>query len=112
VGFGVTGVMLYMFTYENLKQYAVLNTMGATPRLLLTMIFVQAGVCALLGGGLGLGLCALVGDTVGETGYPFRMMWFTPLVGIIGVMIVSLTAAAISVRPVLKLQPAVVFAGR
>jgi len=30
VGFGVTGVMLYMFTAENLKQYAVLKTMGAT----------------------------------------------------------------------------------
>jgi len=112
VGFGVTGVMLYMFTYENLKQYAVLNAMGAAPRLLLTMVFVQAGVCALLGGAIGLGLCGLVGNAVGVTGYPFRMLWFTPLIGIVGVVIVSLTAVAISLRPVLKLQPAVVFAGR
>jgi putative ABC transport system permease protein len=29
VGFGLTGVMLYMFTTENLRQYAVLNVMGA-----------------------------------------------------------------------------------
>jgi putative ABC transport system permease protein len=112
VGFGVTGVMLYMFTYENLRQYAVLKAMGASQHLLLTMIFFQASLCALLGTGFGIGLCALVGEMVSFTGYPFRMMWFTPLVGIVGVLIVSLTAAAISVRPVLKLEPGVVFAGR
>ncbi|MFQ6006016.1 MAG: ABC transporter permease [Woeseia sp.] len=112
VGFGVTGVMLYMFTYENLYQYAVLKAMGATPRLLLAMILVQAGICALLGTGIGLGLCGVVGEAVSAAGYPFRMMWFTPLAGTIGVLIVSLTAAVISAHPVLKLQPAVVFAGR
>jgi putative ABC transport system permease protein len=86
--------------------------MGATPQLLLTMVFIQAGLCALLGTGLGLGLCALVGEIVSFAGYPFRMMWFTPLVGTVGVLTVSLTAAVISVRPVLKLEPGVVFAGR
>jgi len=112
VGFGVTGILLYMFTYENLKQYAVLKAMGASRHLLLSMIFVQAGVCALLGTGIGIGLCAIVGEAVATLWYPFRMMWFTPLFGVIGVLIVSLTAAAISVRPVLKLEPGVVFAGR
>ena len=112
VGFGVAGVMLYMFTYESLKQYAVLKAMGATPRTLLAMVLVQSGLCAGLGTGLGLGLCALLGELVSVAGYPFRMMWFTPLAGSLGVLIVSLTAAVISVRPVLKLQPSVVFAGR
>jgi putative ABC transport system permease protein len=112
VGFGMTGIMLYMFTYENLKQYAVLKAMGASRHLLLTMIFVQAGLCALLGTGIGIGLCAVIGEAIATVGYPFRMMWFTPLFGIIGVLVVSLTAAAISVRPVLKLEPGVVFAGR
>jgi putative ABC transport system permease protein len=112
VGFGVTGIMLYMFTYENLKQYAVLKAMGASRRLLLAMLFVQSGLCALLGAGIGIGICAAVGEPVAALGYPFRMMWFTPLFGIVGVLIVSLTAATISVRPVLKLEPGVVFAGR
>ena len=49
VGFGITGIMLYMFTTEALRQYAVLKAMGATSRLLLAMIFVQAGLCALPG---------------------------------------------------------------
>ena len=113
VGFGVTGVMLYMFTREALKQYAVLKTMGATSRMLLSMIFVQTGLCALLGTGLGLGLCAIVGQiAIWEFDYPFRMMWFTPVVGALSVLLVSLVAAMISARPVMKLEPGVVFGGR
>jgi len=113
VGFGVTGVMLYMFTEENLRQYAVLKTMGATSRLLLTMIVAQAGLCAVLGTGLGLGVCAVVGQLAAvEANYPFRMMWFTPVLGGAMVVLVSIVAAVISARPVLKLQPGIVFAGR
>jgi putative ABC transport system permease protein len=112
VGFGITGIMLYMFTTEALKQYAVLKAMGATSRLLLAMVFVQAGQCALLGTGLGLGLCAIIGQIAVQADYPFRMMWFTPLIGCVMVVLVSIVAAAISVRPVLRLEPAVVFAGR
>lgn len=112
VGFGVTGIMLYMFTQENLRQYAVLSAMGATPRVLLSMIFAQAGLCALLGTGLGIGLCGIIGELAEVAGYPFRIMWFTPLLGGVMVLIVSVVAALLSARPVLKLQPVVVFAGR
>jgi putative ABC transport system permease protein len=113
VGFGVTGVMLYMFTSDSLKQYAVLKAMGANSRLLLAMIFVQSGLCALLGTGLGLGLCAIIGQiAIVEFDYPFRMMWFTPVLGGLMVMLVSVVAAMISARPVLKLEPGIVFAGR
>jgi putative ABC transport system permease protein len=113
VGFGITGVMLYMFTHENLKQYAVLKAMGATPRLLVGMIFAQSGLCALLGTGIGLGLCAIIGQLLVQTAeFPFRMMWFTTLLGGGMVVLVSVIAAAISARPVLKLEPATVFAGR
>jgi putative ABC transport system permease protein len=104
--------MLYMFTYEHQKQYAVLKAMGADGRTVLTMVFVQAGTCALLGTGIGIGLCGLAGEAVMRVGYPFRMMWFTPLAGILGVVAIALVAAAISARPILRLQPAIVFAGR
>ncbi len=113
VGFGATGIMLYMFTDESLTQYAMLKAMGATPRLLLTMILGQAGLCALLGTGIGLGLCAIIGRiATAEADYPFRMMWFTPVFGGLMVLLVALVAAAISARPVFKLQPGIVFAGR
>jgi putative ABC transport system permease protein len=112
VGFGVTGVMLYMFTYEHQKQYAVLKAMGARAGTVLSMVSVQAATCALIGTGIGIGLCGLVGDIVMRMGYPFRMMWFTPIAGLLGVVVVSLVAGAISVRPIIRLQPAVVFASR
>jgi putative ABC transport system permease protein len=105
--------MLYMFTTDNLKQYAVLKAMGADSRLLLSMILVQSGLCALLGTGLGLGLCAIVGQiAIVAFNFPFRMMWFTPVFGSLIVIAVSIVAAAISAGPVLKLEPGIVFAGR
>jgi putative ABC transport system permease protein len=39
-------------------------------------------------------------------------MWFAPVLGIAGVMIVGLTAVLISIRPVRRLDPGIVFAGR
>lgn len=112
VGFGVTGVLLYMFTNENLRQYAVLKAMGATSKLLLTMILVQAGLCAIIGTGLGLGVCAIAAQFLTGSDYPFRMMWFTPVIGALTVLVVSVVSAAISARPALKLEPGIVFAGR
>lgn len=112
VGFGVTGVMMFMFTNENLKYYAVLNAMGATTQSLLTMVGVQAALCALLGTGLGLGLCVLAGRVFVNYGFPFRMMWFAPALGGAAVLLVSMGAAAVSVRSVLKMQPASFLAGR
>ncbi len=112
VGFGVTGIKLNMFTYESLKQYAVLKAMGASNSMLLKMVFIQAGASAFLGAGMGVGLCAIIGEFVSTIDFPFRMMWFTPIFGIVGVLIVSITAAMVSTRPVLKMEPGVVFSGR
>ena len=112
VGFGVTGVMMFMFTNENLKHYAVLNAMGATTRLLLIMICAQAALCALIGTGIGLGLCALAGRVFTMFDFPFRMMWFAPAVGGTAVVLVSVGAALFSMRPIMKMQPASFLGGR
>lgn len=112
VGFAVTGVMMYMFTSENLRYYAVLNVMGATSRTLLVMVLVQAGLCGLLGAGLGIGVCVMAGHVFELSGFPFRMLWFAPVVGGTAVFLVSVGAALISLRQVLKLQPATFLGGR
>lgn len=112
IGFGVTGVMLYIFTIESLGQYAVLKAMGAKARLILAMVFAQAALCGALGAGIGLGLCTLSGYYVSSIGYPFRMMWPAPVATLVLVLVVCVVAALLSVRPVLKLSPATVFAGR
>jgi len=62
--------------------------------------------------GIGIGFSALLGESVTTADFPFRMMWFCPLLGFLGVMIVSITAALISVRPVLKMEPGIIFSQR
>lgn len=83
----MTAVLLYIFNVENLKQCAVLKAMGAISGLLLAIIFVQAGICALIGTGLGLGLCAIVRPIITEQGSPLRIVSFAPLLG--GAMVLS-----------------------
>lgn len=109
VGFGVTGVMLYMFTYENIKQYAVLKAMGASTKQLSDMIFTQVFISALIGSGIGVGIATILAHMVSSPTFPFRMMWFAPLIGFLGVIIVSMTAAFISLRPIKKMEPGIVF---
>ncbi len=109
VGFGVTGVMLYMFTYENLKQYAVLKAMGASAKQLGDMIFTQVFISAVVGSGIGIGIASLLAQIISSPTFPFRMMWFAPLIGFFGVIIVSMTAAFISLRPIKNMEPAIVF---
>ena len=112
VGFGLTAVMLYMFTNEHLPQYAVLKATGASSRLIAIMILVQAGSCALIGTGLGVGACGIASPFVAAHGFPFRMMWFTPVLGALAVLLVSVSAALLSALPALRLEPTAAFAGR
>ena len=110
VGFGVTGVMLYMFTQDHFKQYAILKALGTTSKQLQRMLFTQIFVSAFVGSGIGVGICTLFGLFMPSIGFPYRLMWFAPLLGIIGVFIVSCVAGFISTRALKKLQPAIVFA--
>ena len=109
VGFGVTGVMLYMFTYENIKQYAVLKAMGASTKQITNMIYTQVFIMAVIGSGIGVGISALFGEVISSVSFPFRIMWFSPFIGFLGVFIVSLTAVFISLRPIKKMEPGIVF---
>ncbi len=111
VGFAITGLMLYMFTKENAKFYAVLKALGTTNRRLLGMLLTQTAFSGVVGFGLGIGLCTLIGMALGTTGFPFRLMWFTPLfVGGL-VVVVTLASAILSGRAVLRVEPAMVFKG-
>lgn len=112
IGLGVTGILLYLFTYENQRHYAVLKAMGARPRTLVSMVLLQGMTCALLGIGIGTGLCAIAGEFARHAGFPFRMLWYMPLISIAVVLLIATVAALLSLRPVLRLDPAVVFSAR
>ena len=59
-----------------------------------------------------IGLCAVAGRLFLVYDFPYRMMWFAPAVGGAAVLLVSVGAAAFSMRPLLKLEPASFLTGR
>lgn len=110
IGFGFTAVMLYIFTTEHLRQYAVLTALGASPTTLRAMVLAQAAIAGLLGTGIGVGFCAIGGLVAARAALPFRMMWWALAGCLLLNTLACLGAALVSMRPVLRLEPARVFA--
>ena len=54
VGVAIAGQMFYNFTLDNLRYFGAFKAMGASSRLLLSMVALQALVAGILGLGLGL----------------------------------------------------------
>lgn len=108
VGFGVTGIMLSMFTLENLRYYALFKAIGASNRVLTQMMLFQTFLIALISSAIGIGFSALAGWIFYffNIDYPFRLLWFSPLLALTGVFIIAMITTLISIRPVWKLHPA------
>jgi len=110
VGAAVTGQIFYNFTLDNLRYFAVFKAMGATDRILRRMILLQALLVGFVGFGLGAGTTALfAAATRGGSGLSMTLNWQLLLGSGIAVAVIVLFAALISVRKVLRLEPAVVF---
>ena len=110
VGAAVTGQIFYNFTLDNLRYFAVFKAMGATDRILRRMILLQALLVGFVGFGLGAGTTALfAAATRGGSGLSMTLDWQLLLGSGIAVAVIVLFAALISVRKVLRLEPAVVF---
>jgi putative ABC transport system permease protein len=85
--------------------------MGAGNGMLLKMILLQAVLVGTIGYGLGVGLASLFGrlTTGSELAFflPWRLLGFTAL----AVMPICVLSAFLSIKRVIKLEPAVVFKG-
>lgn len=112
VGCAILGQTFYTLTLENLPQFGMLKAMGVGNRRLVGMLLFQAFVVGLLGYCPGVGLAALSGEVLPRISrVPFHMPWQV-LAGTAGAVasLVVLSCLA-SLRPVLLLEPAVVFRG-
>jgi putative ABC transport system permease protein len=113
VGTVVAGQTFYIFTIENLKQFAALKAIGVGNGQLVGMVLTQALTVAVAGIGLGLGTCSAFFEvTLART--PTRGLVLLPEVGLgtfCLLMVVVLFASLLSLRKVLRLEPAVVFRG-
>ncbi|MEH2560133.1 putative ABC transport system permease protein [Bradyrhizobium algeriense] len=112
IGFGVGGLIagqtFYNFTLENLRYFGVMKAMGATNRTLLTMIMAQALVAGAIGYGLGVGLISLFSLVIGPR-FPFELSWSLFLVSACGIVLLCVIASGLSMRKVIRLDPASVF---
>ena len=111
VGVAVAGQMFYNFVLDNLKYFGAMKAMGASRKVLLGMVFLQASTVAVLGFGLGIAVTSIFGLTVPSEKLAFRMTWQIPLIAAGAVIIICTASAAIGMWRVLRLDPADVFKG-
>jgi putative ABC transport system permease protein len=115
IGAAIAGQTFYLFTLDNLKQFGALKAMGVSNGRIIGMVLIQGLVVGTLGYTIGLGLGAgfmeLVTLQLKSRGLPPAnyMAWPIPLgTGVAAALIVG-ASAMISLRRVLRLEPASVF---
>ncbi|MBV8847171.1 MAG: ABC transporter permease [Bryobacterales bacterium] len=109
VGTAVSGQAFYSFTQDNLRYFGVLKAMGASNFTLLLMIVMQAAVVGLIGYGIGIGASALCEYLMRNTLVSLETTWQILAGSAAAVLLICAGSAAISVRKVLDLEPAIVF---
>jgi putative ABC transport system permease protein len=111
IGTAIAGQTFYNFTLENLRYFGTLKAMGATNGILLRMILLQALLVGILGYGLGVGGATLFGYLFGGTELSFRLTKDLLIFSGTAVTLICVFSALISIRKVMKLEPAIVFKG-
>lgn len=109
IGAAIVGQTFFSFTLDNLRYLATLKAMGATNRVLMLMVLLQAFTVGLIGYGLGTGIASAFGVLVSGTELSFRLPWWLLIGSFVAVLTISAAAALLSVRKVIKLEPAIVF---
>jgi putative ABC transport system permease protein len=111
VGLVVAGAILYQFTLENLRNFAVLKAMGAKTRTLVAMILLQAVTAGIIAFGIGVGaagaftIASRSPDSELAAEFPWQL-----LLGSLGSMLVCVSLGSLlSLRRVIALEPAIVF---
>jgi putative ABC transport system permease protein len=109
VGTIIAGQTFYNFTLDNLRFFGALKAMGASDGQLLRMILMQALLVGAIGYGLGVGLASAMGWFLRNTELSFRLP--APLLGAsaAAVMLICIISALLSIRKVMRLEPAIVF---
>ncbi len=110
VGITISGQTFYNFTLDNLRYFGTLKAMGTTDGRLLRMILLQAFTAGAIGYGLGVGVASAWGWFANSrTQIAFRLPWQLLLGTGVAVLLICLGSAALSIRKVMRLEPAVVF---
>src|SRR5215469_5569809 len=113
VGTVVAGQTFYIFTLENLKQFGALKAIGTTNRRIVRMILLQASLAGAVGYSIGMALAAGFFEISSrqEALRGMTMPWEVMAGAGALVLVIVSVSSLISIRKVVKLEPAVVFRG-
>lgn len=113
VGLVVSGQTFYLFTVENLKQFGALKAIGVTDLRLVGMILLQALTVGFIGYSFGTGMAALFFEYFSTQIATRGIVLLWPNVVGVGILmlLVVVMASLLSIRKVLRLEPATVFRG-
>lgn len=113
IGVAIVGQTFYMFSVENLRQFAALKAIGVGNMRILGMISAQALFVAVVGYCLGIGVAsAFFAAFSPQLSGGLRGMFMDPIIFIgtgVFIVLVTLVSCVVSVRRVLTVDPAVVF---
>ncbi len=109
VGACVSGLLLFLFTNENARFYAVFKALGAGSRLIVLMVVAQAVLSGIVGYALGIGISAGIGRLIKTPAMPYFLTWETLGFTGVTVMLVTTFSAVLSALKVIGLEPGRVF---
>jgi putative ABC transport system permease protein len=111
VGLTVSAAIFYQFTLENIRHFAVLKAMGCTNLAMTRMVLIQALVVGVVAFGIGVGGAGIFSLNARTPGtelaayFPWQML----VVALMGTVVCLSVGSLLSLRRVLRLDPAVVF---
>lgn len=113
VGLLLSGSVLYQFTAENLKFFAVLKAMGAGAPALVGMVLAQSLTVGVIGYGIGVGAAGAfaIASSVSQSELAAVLPWELVAGSLFATLITIILASLVSIRRVLRVQPAMIFAG-
>lgn len=109
IGTAIAGQTLYNFTVDNLPFFGIFKAMGADNSTLMKMVLLQALFVSAVGWGIGMGATALFGYITKGTELSFSMPLFLYLLSGASILLICLIAAALCMRKVVTIDPAIVF---
>jgi putative ABC transport system permease protein len=111
VGVAIVGLTFSLFIRDNIKQFGALKAIGVSNGRIARMVAAQAGLVGAVG--YGLGLLGTVGFIWANSAVPqfkgFYIPWQIPLISFVAIVLIIALTGWLSLRKVLKTEPAAVF---
>jgi putative ABC transport system permease protein len=109
VGISVVAQTIYATTIDHIREYGTLKAMGAPNRYVLGVIMEQAAIAAVLGYAIGMVVSLFVVHGASKGGANILLTWQTAVGLFFLTLFMCTTAAVVSVKKILSLDPATVF---